>query len=43
MNKLEQLDLELDMILEEIEEINSEIYENKIAIERIESQLNDFE
>ena len=43
MDKMEQLELELDLILEEIEEINAEIYENKIAIERIESELNHFE
>lgn len=39
LTKYEQLELELDMLLEEIEDINVEIYENNKAIERIEAEI----
>lgn len=43
LTKYEQLELELDMLLEEIEDINVEIYENHKAIERIETEIKYFE
>lgn len=39
LTKYEQLELELDMLLEEIEDLNVEIYENNKAIERIEAEI----
>jgi hypothetical protein len=44
MDTLEKLEIELDMLLEEIEDINAEIYKEMKALEEFESQMkNEFE